>query len=116
MAVSSIAYANHVKKDGLPVLEEAIPKYEMLLAHGYAQGEIMATKKSLENLLSVWQKFTDEVLMYENYLSNRSKLDAMGGARTPVPCPEHGGVVGSLRGRHSVHDLRAVRSPPGNSG
>jgi hypothetical protein len=78
LKVSSIAYAKHVKKEGLPVLEAAIPKYKALESYGVVIPEIKALTFSLEKLLGVWQKFSDEVLLYEDYLSNRSRLDTLG--------------------------------------
>ncbi|MBN2803815.1 MAG: hypothetical protein JXR91_12040 [Deltaproteobacteria bacterium] len=79
LTVSSVSYAKHVKAEALPLLETAIPKYKALEAAGVVIPEIKAVTFSLESLLSVWQKFTDQVVMYENYLTNRAKLDELGG-------------------------------------
>ena len=77
--VSSVSYAKHIKKEAIPVLETAIPKYKALESYGVAIPELKALTFALESLISSWQEFSDEVVLYEGYLKNKSKLDALGG-------------------------------------
>ncbi|MBN2526081.1 MAG: hypothetical protein JXR76_06775 [Deltaproteobacteria bacterium] len=77
LEVSSIAYNKHLKEKAIPILEGAIPKYKMLEASELMLPELKANSRALENLLETWNKFTNEVALYENYLENRSKLTEM---------------------------------------
>jgi len=79
LTVSPVSYAKHVKEKALPHLENGIPRYRALEAAGIMLPELKATTHAFENLLNVWQKFANEILLYENYLAHQSKLDALGG-------------------------------------
>lgn len=77
LGVSSIAYTKHLKEKAIPILESALPKYRALEAAGIMLPELKANFRALENLLNAWNKFVNEVSLYENYLENRSKLTEM---------------------------------------
>ena len=77
LKMSAIAYNRHLKEKAIPILETALPKYKALEAGGIMLPELKANFRALENLLTTWQKFTNETALYENYLANRAKLTEM---------------------------------------
>jgi len=76
--LSAVKYAAYVKKDVLPLLEEAVPKYKAIETPASVAPEMKAVADSVDALLVAWRKFSTEIDMYEAFLDNRTKLDLAG--------------------------------------
>jgi hypothetical protein len=78
LEMTSVKYAEHIKKNAIPILEEVVPKYKAIETPSSVSVEMKAVADSVAALLAAWRKFSSELDMYEGYLANMTKLDTAG--------------------------------------
>jgi hypothetical protein len=76
--ITSVQYAEHIKKTAIPILEELAPKYRNIEAPNALVPEVGEVADAVEALLAAWRKFSTEIDMYKGYLENLNKLETAG--------------------------------------
>ena len=79
LAVSSVAYNNHIKKKALPILKKAVTDFKAIQAPSQFADSIKAVTNAMEELQDAWTSTTKELDIYETYLESREELDKSGG-------------------------------------
>lgn len=79
VTTDQVRYARHIKEQGIPVIDKALPEYKAVAAPPDLTAKVVQVTTALEELRAAWDGFASEYAKFADYFRANEKLESASG-------------------------------------